>query len=113
MLLCPVRALRYYLDRTKSIRGKKELLFISFRRNFEKDIVKSTISSWLIATIRECLKHCTNEAAAIANVRAHDIRMVVASWAFKNAVPLGIIQACAWTAHNTFTSFYLKEVFLV
>ena len=28
--LCPVRALRYYLDRTKDLRGSRSLLFISF-----------------------------------------------------------------------------------
>ena len=30
--LCPVRALRYYLDRTKDLRGCRSLLFISFKR---------------------------------------------------------------------------------
>ena len=29
--LCPVRALRYYLDRTKDLRGSRSLLFISFK----------------------------------------------------------------------------------
>ena len=30
-LLCPVRALRCYLDRTKDSRGGRQLLFISFK----------------------------------------------------------------------------------
>ena len=30
--LCPVRALRYYLDRTKDLRGSRSLLFISFKK---------------------------------------------------------------------------------
>ena len=30
--LCPVRALRYYLDRTKDLRGSQSLLFISFKK---------------------------------------------------------------------------------
>ena len=45
--LCPVRALRYYLDRTKDLRKGKDLVFVSFRKSFEKDIVPATISSWI------------------------------------------------------------------
>ena len=37
--LCPVRALRYYLDKTKDLRAGKELVFVSFRKSFQKDIV--------------------------------------------------------------------------
>ena len=33
--LCPVRALRYYLDRTKDLRKGKELVFVSFRKSFQ------------------------------------------------------------------------------
>ena len=45
--LCPVRALHYYLDRTKALREGKDLVFVSFRKSFQKDIVPSTISSWI------------------------------------------------------------------
>ena len=30
--LCPVRALRYYLDRTSDLRQNKELVFVSFKK---------------------------------------------------------------------------------
>ena len=36
--LCPVRALRYYLDRTSDLRQNKELVFVSFKKGFDKDI---------------------------------------------------------------------------
>ena len=42
--LCPVRALRYYLDRTSDLRQKKEMVFVSFKKGFDKDISPSTIS---------------------------------------------------------------------
>ena len=35
--LCPVRALRYYLDRTKDLRGSRSLLFISFKKGHTSD----------------------------------------------------------------------------
>ena len=43
--LCPVRALRYYLDKTKDLRADKELVFVSFRNSFSKDIVPAIIIS--------------------------------------------------------------------
>ena len=32
--LCPLRALRYYVDRTKDLRKGKALVFVSFREEF-------------------------------------------------------------------------------
>ena len=34
--LCPVRALRYYLDRTADLRQNKELVFVSFKKGLIK-----------------------------------------------------------------------------
>ena len=45
--LCRVRALRYYLDRTSDLRQNKELVFVSFKKGFDKDISPATISSWI------------------------------------------------------------------
>ena len=39
--LCPVRALRYYLDRTKDLRGSRSLLFISFKKGHTSDPLHS------------------------------------------------------------------------
>ena len=52
--LCPVRALRYYLDRTKDLRGSRSLLFISFKKGHTSDIRPATLSSWLKQTILLC-----------------------------------------------------------
>ena len=52
--LCPVIALRYYLDRTKDLRQGKDLVFVSFRKSFQKDIVPATISSWIKQTVFLC-----------------------------------------------------------
>ena len=49
--LSPVRALHYYLDKTKDIQQGKELVFVSFRKNFTKDIVPATVSSWIKHTV--------------------------------------------------------------
>ena len=52
--LCPVRALCYYLDRTSDLRQNKELVFVSFKKGFDKDISLATISSWIKQTVILC-----------------------------------------------------------
>ena len=66
--LCPVRALRYYLDRTKDLRGSWSLLLIS-KKVHTSDIRPATLSSWL--------KH---------KLKANDIRAFAASKAFYDGV---------------------------
>ena len=41
--LCPVWALRYYLDRTKDMRGSRSLLFISFKKGHISDPLHSLL----------------------------------------------------------------------
>ena len=52
--LCPVRALRYYLDRTADLRQNKGLVFVSFKKGFDKDISPATISLWIKQTVILC-----------------------------------------------------------
>ena len=86
--LCPVRALRYYLDRTKDLRSGKDLVFVSFRKSFQKDIVPATISSWIKPTVLLCYQLSDEEAQNIHQVRAHDVRAFAASKAFHGGVSL-------------------------
>ena len=95
--LCPVRALRYYLDRTKDLRGSQSLLFISFKKGHTSDIRPATLSSWLKQT---------NKPSGLAPVKTHDVRAFIASKAFYGGVSVDqIMQACHWKAHNTFINF--------
>ena len=109
--LCPVRALRYYLDRTKDLRGSRSLLFISFKKGHTSDIRPATLSSWLKQTILLCYKQADQQALDLFQVKTHDIRAFAASKAFYGGVSVDqIMQACHWKAHNTFTNFYLKDL---
>ena len=109
--LCPVRALRYYLDRTKDLRGDRSLLFISFKKGHSTDIKPATLSSWLKQTILLCYKQADQQALDLVQVKAHDIRAFAASKAFYGGVSVDqIMRACHWKAHNTFTNFYLKDL---
>ena len=109
--LCPVRALRYYLDRTSDLRQHKELVFVSFKRGFDKDISPATISSWIKQTVILCYELSDHQAHTLHQVKAHDVRAFAASKAFQSGVSLEqILSACHWKSHNTFTQFYLKDV---
>ena len=109
--LCPVRALRYYLDRTSDLRQNKELVFVSFKKGFDKDISPATISSWIKQTVILCYELSDQGSHTLHQVKAHDVRAFAASKAFQSGVSLEqILSACHWKSHNTFTQFYLKDV---
>ena len=109
--LCPVRALRHYLDRTSDLRQNKELVFVSFKKGFDKDISPATISSWIKQTVILCYELSDQESLTLHQVKAHDVRSFAASKALQSGVSLEqILSACHWKSHNTFTQFYLKDV---
>ena len=109
--LCPVRALRYYLDRTSDLRQNKAVVFVSFKKGFDKDISPATISSWIKQTVMLCYELSDQEAHTLHQVKAHDVRAFAASKAFQSGVSLEqILSACHWNSHDTFTQFYLKDV---
>ena len=98
--LCPVRALCYYLDRTSDLRQNKELVFVSFKKGFDKDISPATISSWIKQTVILSYE--------LSDQQAHTLHQVKA---FQSGVSLEQkLAACHWKSHNTFTQFYLKDV---
>ena len=109
--LCPIRALRYYLDKTADLRQNKELVFVSFKKGFDKDISLATISSWIKQTVILCYELSDQQALTLHQVKAHDVRAFAASKAFQSGISLDqILSACHWKSHNTFTQFYLKDV---
>ena len=93
--VCPVRALRYYLDRTSDLRQNKELVFVSFKKGFDKDISCATISSWIKQTVILCYEFSDQEALALHQVKALDVGSFAASKAFQSGVSLEqILSAC-------------------
>ena len=67
--LCPVRALCYYLDRTSDLRQNKEVVFVSFKKGFDKDISPATISSWIKQTVILCYELSDQEADTLHQVK--------------------------------------------
>ena len=110
LVLCPVRCLFEYLKRTKGLRGARKLLFISFKKGFKTEISAATVSSWIKKCILLCLDLQDKVPPGPFRVRAHDVRALSASLAYRSRVPLErVMEACTWACHNTFTSYYLKD----
>ena len=108
-LLCPVRALRIYLDRVKPRRRGRKRLFISHFDSYDKEISCDTISRWVVQTIK--LAYAVNKLDLVP-VNAHEVRALASSWAWSNWVPLeDIVKAGFWASENSFIRFYLRETF--
>lgn len=112
--LCPVRALKVYLHRTSHIRQGRERLFISYQEGRSSDICKNTISGWVRKLIERAYKSPNEKACTLANYNTRDIRGMAASWASRGTLDLeGLMRACTWKSHTTFTDFYLKDLSVI
>ena len=96
---CPVRALKWYIDRTKSRKTSSFLFVASIAPH--KGVATSTIAKWLV----ECIKMAGADAILADRVRVHDTRAISSSWALFNGASLKEIQQAAfWSNANSFIS---------
>ena len=104
--LCPVRAVRRYLDRTAAHRPRCERLFVTAGRS-KKEISKTTVSFWLRKTISRAYQLSGMEQPVPAP-RARETRGIVPSLLFKNFAVDQVLKAGTWHRHTTFTRHYLR-----
>ena len=76
--LC-VQSEPFSITRTSDLRQNKELVFVSFKKGFDKDISPATISSWIKQTVILCYELSDQEALTLHQVKAHDVRTFAAS----------------------------------
>ena len=108
-LLCPVRALKFYLKMTSSYRQNRTRLFLPIKSN--KDISKDTISRWISYTVKLAYRKLTKRDISFLKIKAHEVRALSSSWAFFDKVPLNdILQAAVWNSSSTFAKFYLRDM---
>ena len=108
-LLCPVRALKFYLDRTKTVRLSRKRLFIPVKG--KGDVSPATISRWLRTAILGAYENLSSSSQALLNIKAHETRALATSWAYHNRIPSeDILQAASWMNHSTFSNFYLRSL---
>ena len=105
-LLCPVRALRIYLDRTTPLTPLRHRLFVSPRRP-SRTLSKNAISFFL----RDVITAAGASRPEVGSVRAHDIRGVSTSVAFhRNWSVSAVLDSTTWSSSSVFSSFYLRDI---
>ena len=116
-VLCPVRALSTYLNKSKPMRKGSVQLFIPIRRTVSNQVSGPTISRWIVSSIRmvyEDLKE-NHEGAFAIPIKAHELRGVSASLArmvdsSNNFSTKQIVDSVGWKSQNSFLSFYFKDL---
>jgi hypothetical protein len=117
-LLCPVRALKWYLKRTEKHREGKRRFLIAYKQGYKQDIAAPTVSRWIKEVVIRAYRKATPDAKQIyypdTVPHAHQLRGIAASWAVAHRVSMDeILRACSWKSSTTFTSFYLRDMTLV
>ena len=131
LLSCPVRALRIYLRRTNTARGKRRrlLLPINPANNKVRDITANTVSSWVKKTIVQAysqsgslledeyirkLYGVNTQESANFHRAAHEVRAQSTSYKFDSTHHSleAIMRMCYWRSSSVFTHFYLRDITL-
>ncbi|KAL0152541.1 hypothetical protein M9458_052264, partial [Cirrhinus mrigala] len=100
-LLCPVCALRIYVDRIRSFR-RSEQLFVCFGGQQKGNAVsKQRLAHWVVDAIS--LEYESQGEPCPLGVRAHSTRSVASSYALAH-------RAAGWATPNTFARFYNLRV---
>ena len=108
-LLCPVRAVKVYLDCTALHRPRCERLFVTAGRS-KKEIAKTTVSFWLRKTISRAYE-LSGTALPVPAPRARETRGIAPSILFrKNFAVDQVLKAGTWRRHTTFTRHYLRDI---
>ena len=107
--LCPVRAIKFYLKATESLRVNRSRLFIPLKGS--KEISAATISRWIGSAIKFAFQNLSDDEIQSLQIRPHELRALSSSWAFLNHTPLEeVLRAAFWRSETTFSSFYLRSL---
>ena len=106
LLLCPVRALRLYLLRARSLSPCRHRLFVSPRRH-SRAMSKNAVSFFL----REVISAAGAARPQVGSLRAHEVRSVSTSVAFhRNWSVSSVLESATWASSSVFSSFYLRDI---
>ena len=103
--LCVVEVCKYYLERTKQLRGQVTNLFISTQRP-HKAVSRDTISRWL-----KCVMKDSGIDTSI--FKPHSVRSASTSMAKSLNIPIStILRTAGWNKDCVFRKFYNKPIIM-
>ncbi len=115
-LLCPVRALRIYFERSAPFRHMEQL-FVSFGNRAKGHPVTKQklwmricgLWKWIVDAVM--LAYSSLGLQCPIGVRAHSTRGIASSWAWSSGVSITEICAAAgWATTSTFARFYNLDI---
>ncbi len=108
-LLCPVRALRIYFERSAPFRHTEQL-FVSFgNRTKGHPVTKQRLSKWIVDAVM--LAYSSLGLQCPIGVRAHSTRGIASSWAWSSGVSITeICTAAGWATPSTFARIYNLDI---
>ena len=79
------------------------MVFVSFKKGFDKDTSPTTISSWIKQMVILYYELSDQEALTLHEVIAHDVRVFAASKGFRSVVFSleQLLSACHWKSPNS------------
>ncbi len=111
--LCPVRCLRYYLDRTSNVtihKGRNRLL-LPFKPEILTELSASGLNNLFCKAIQTAYNCIPEESSRIHKVNIHQARLLSHSLKAMCGVSLeNILRSGHWTTPSTFTTFYLRSL---
>lgn len=108
-VLCPVRALRIYLERSNIFRQSEQLFVCFGGRSKGLPVTKQRLFRWIIDAI--ALAYASEDLQCPIGVRAPSTRGMAPSWAWSSGISIGEICAAAgWSSPSTFARFYSLDV---
>jgi len=106
--LCPVRALRIYAERTRSLRGARRRFFIPYSYRSFKGMVKRALAVNLRSAVIEAYKAADLPPPSRAN--PNDIRAVTASMAYHcNISVADILRDCFLNCNLVLVDHQLQD----
>jgi hypothetical protein len=111
-VLCPLRALKWYLHMSSGKRGGIQQLFITCNaRGVIAPAHRNTLTSWIKKVIADAHGAAGPEATSLVHRAVHEIRAVSASYAvFGNVSLEKVLEQCRWSSSSTFAKHYLRKV---
>ena len=107
--LCPVRALRCYVERTGAFRQSDQLFVCFGARANGRPLSKPSLSRWVVEAIVLSYKSLSLDPPE--KLHAHSTRGVSSSWALLKGVSVeDICKAASWSSRHTFIRFYMLDV---
>ncbi len=98
-LLCPVRALRIYVTRTRSVRSSEQLFVCHGGQQKGKAVSKQRLAHWIVEAV--ALAYQSQGEPCPLGVRAHSTRSFASSHALAHGASLADICRAAAGRHRT------------